>query len=123
MWIRVASDDHFNAQLATLEQRRLSDGALPLLGQTFALKDNIDAVGFSTTAGCPAYAYKPAEDATIAARLKAAGAILLGKTNSGSIRHRPGRYPLTARSLPKFVQSRIYFRRLQFRLGGGGGAR
>jgi allophanate hydrolase len=80
VWIRVASDDHFNAQLATLEQRRLSGDTLPLLGQTFALKDNIDAVGFPTTAGCPDYAYQPAEAAPVVARLKAAGAILFGKT-------------------------------------------
>ncbi|HSP01126.1 MAG TPA: allophanate hydrolase, partial [Thioalkalivibrio sp.] len=37
--------------------------------------------GFETTAGCPAYAYSPQEDATVVARLKAAGAVLIGKTN------------------------------------------
>ena len=54
---------------------------LPLYGVPFAAKDNIDAVGFETTAACPAYAYSPAEDANTIARLKAAGAVLIGKTN------------------------------------------
>jgi len=34
-----------------------------------------------TTAGCPAFAYVPAETAPIVRRLFAAGAVLLGKTN------------------------------------------
>ena len=34
-----------------------------------------------TTAACPAFAYSPAHDATAVARLRAAGAIIIGKTN------------------------------------------
>ncbi len=55
--------------------------ALPLCGVPVAVKDNIDAAGFSTTAACPAFAYTPARDATAVAKLKAAGAIVVGKTN------------------------------------------
>jgi allophanate hydrolase len=47
----------------------------------FALKDNIDVGGLPTTAACPAYAYLPERDAFVVARLRAAGAIPLGKTN------------------------------------------
>jgi allophanate hydrolase len=54
---------------------------LPLFGIPFAVKDNIDVAGMPTTAGCPAFAYTPAETAPIVARLLAAGAVLLGKTN------------------------------------------
>jgi allophanate hydrolase len=54
---------------------------LPLYGVPFALKDNIDALDLPTTAGCPAFSYSPAHDATAVARLRAAGAILIGKTN------------------------------------------
>lgn len=53
----------------------------PLWGIPFAVKDNIDVAGFETTAACPAFAYKPERDATSIARLKAAGAIVIGKTN------------------------------------------
>ncbi|WP_241649132.1 allophanate hydrolase [Paenirhodobacter populi] len=54
---------------------------LPLYGIPFAVKDNIDVAGLPTTAACPAYAYDPAADATTVARLTAAGAIVIGKTN------------------------------------------
>lgn len=54
---------------------------LPLWGIPFAVKDNIDAAGLPTTAACPAFAYTPAADAATVARLRAAGAIVIGKTN------------------------------------------
>jgi allophanate hydrolase len=55
--------------------------ALALYGVPFAVKDNIDALGLPTTAACPAFSYTPAHDATAVAKLRAAGAILIGKTN------------------------------------------
>ncbi len=55
--------------------------ALPLYGVPFAIKDNIDAAGLPTTAGCPAFSRVPETDATSVGRLRAAGAILVGKTN------------------------------------------
>ncbi|MBR2573184.1 MAG: allophanate hydrolase [Loktanella sp.] len=54
---------------------------LPLWGIPYVAKDNIDVAGLPTTAGCPAYAYDPKADATVIARLRAAGALLVGKTN------------------------------------------
>jgi Asp-tRNA(Asn)/Glu-tRNA(Gln) amidotransferase A subunit family amidase len=55
----------------------------PLHGIPIAVKDNYDTVDMRTTAGALAdYANdKPPKDATIVAKLRAAGAILLGKTN------------------------------------------
>ena len=53
----------------------------PLLGTTFAVKDNMDVTGLPTTAGCPAYSYTPARSAPAVQRLQDAGAILIGKTN------------------------------------------
>jgi allophanate hydrolase len=55
--------------------------ALPLYGVPFAVKDNIDVGGMPTTAACPAFAYTAKTDATSVARLRAAGAIVIGKTN------------------------------------------
>ncbi|WP_434056889.1 allophanate hydrolase [Bradyrhizobium tunisiense] len=54
---------------------------LPLYGVPVAVKDNIDALGFPTTAACPAFSTTPAHDSTAVARLRAAGAIIIGKTN------------------------------------------
>jgi allophanate hydrolase len=54
---------------------------LPLYGVPVAVKDNIDVAGIATTAACPAFSYTPSRDATAVARLRAAGAIPIGKTN------------------------------------------
>ncbi len=55
----------------------------PLHGIPIAVKDNFDTVDMRTTAGAAAdYANdKPPKDATMVAKLRAAGAIILGKTN------------------------------------------
>jgi allophanate hydrolase len=54
---------------------------LPLFGVPVAVKDNIDVEGLPTTAACPDFAYTPSHDATAVARLRAVGAIIIGKTN------------------------------------------
>ncbi len=54
---------------------------LQLWGVPFAVKDNIDVAGMPTTAACPAFAYSARHDAFVVARLRAAGAIPIGKTN------------------------------------------
>ncbi len=66
---------------ARAEARALKDKSLPLYGVPFAVKDNIDIAGLPTTAACPAFAYTPKADATCVARLRAAGAIPIGKAN------------------------------------------
>ncbi|MBK8022796.1 MAG: amidase [Chloroflexi bacterium] len=54
----------------------------PLWGIPVTLKDAWEVAGMRSTAGYPPLAdYVPSTDATVAARLRAAGAILLGKTN------------------------------------------
>jgi allophanate hydrolase len=55
--------------------------AKPLWGIPFAVKDNIDVAGMPTTAACPDYAYMPKTDATVVRLLRAAGALVIGKTN------------------------------------------
>jgi allophanate hydrolase len=53
----------------------------PLQGLTGAVKDNIDTLGWPTTAACPAFAHAPAAHAVVVQQLLDAGASLLGKTN------------------------------------------
>jgi len=63
------------------EARALASRDLPLYGIPVAVKDNIDVKGLPTTAACAAFAYQPGRDATAVARLRQAGAIVIGKTN------------------------------------------
>jgi amidase len=54
----------------------------PFHGVPFTIKENIDCTGSATTQGLPAFAAAmPAVDAPVVARMKAAGAIPLGRTN------------------------------------------
>lgn len=54
----------------------------PLHGVPVTIKDSFETAGMRTTSGLPARSgYVPKKDATVVARLKAAGAIVLGKTN------------------------------------------
>ncbi|OAA70490.1 urea amidolyase [Cordyceps fumosorosea ARSEF 2679] len=79
-WIAVATEDQIFTQWNELQALNRTD--LPLWGVPFAVKDNIDVAGFPTTAACPAFSRSPAErDAQVVAHLKAAGAIVIGKTN------------------------------------------
>jgi allophanate hydrolase len=79
--IFIAIRDETDA-IAEAERLAKKDAAsLPLFGVPVAVKDNIDAAGMPTTAACPAFSYQPARDATAVARLRAAGAIVIGKTN------------------------------------------
>ncbi|MEM9573965.1 MAG: amidase family protein, partial [Pseudomonadota bacterium] len=54
---------------------------MTLWGIPFVVKDNIDVVNIPTTAACPDYAYTPNKDAFAVARLRAAGALVIGKAN------------------------------------------
>ncbi|UJX44931.1 allophanate hydrolase [Xanthobacter sp. YC-JY1] len=79
MFITLREEADVLAEAAALEAASNTD--LPLYGVPVAVKDNIDVAGLPTTAACPAFAYVPERDATVVARLKAAGALIIGKTN------------------------------------------
>lgn len=79
-WIYILSAAELDDQLNALHARN-NAAQLPLYGIPFAVKDNIDVAGIPTTAACPAFTYIPNIDATSVARLKQAGAIVIGKTN------------------------------------------
>ena len=84
-WIMIVDDVTLKQQLEALadalERMNGKRSRLPLYGIPFAIKDNMDAAGLPTTAACPAFSHEAEEDASVVARLRAAGAILLGKTN------------------------------------------
>lgn len=88
-WISLADESQLAAQLGDLAQRARAFGgdvgdllaAMPLYGVPFAVKDNIDVAGLTTTAACPAFARTAARHASAVERLVAAGAVWFGKTN------------------------------------------
>ncbi len=70
------------ARVCDRERFHLGRPAGPLYGIPIALKDNIDTAGIRTTAGSQVFADRvPTRDAEVAARVKAAGAVCLGKLN------------------------------------------
>src|SRR5579863_6703829 len=94
----LARIDRFNPTLnafititseSALEQAREAEAEVnrgnwrgPLHGVPITLKDLFDTAGVRTTAGSAVFKDRiPAEDAEVVRRLKAAGAVLLGKTN------------------------------------------
>jgi len=87
----AASDDQFHAVIALSEDSARSAAAaqdageyaaLPLAGMPVLLKDNIETRELPTTAGSLLLAGNTTErDAPLVAQLRAAGALILGKTN------------------------------------------
>ena len=79
IFIALRAEADVLADARALQQA--GDKTLPLYGIPVSIKDNIDVKGLPTTAACPAYSYRPQNDATCVAKLREAGAIVLGKTN------------------------------------------
>ena len=84
---QASLNDELRALITTmdadaLQQAAAATGAGPLEGLTVAVKDNIDVAGAPTTAGSAFFADHVANsDATVSARLRAAGAVIIGKAN------------------------------------------
>ncbi|MGI5413056.1 amidase [Streptomyces chartreusis] len=82
------------AALAEAEaaDRELATGArLPLLGVPIAVKDDTDVAGEPTAFGCSGQFPPAAKDAEAVRRLRAAGAVIVGKTNTCEL----GQWPFT----------------------------
>lgn len=80
-WVWLDAD-HARDQAKVLDRHRESGGALgPLHGLPVGLKDIIDTAGIPTENGCALDRGRvPVRDAFVVERLKAAGAIVMGKT-------------------------------------------
>jgi amidase len=80
--ICVADFDRARAAARGADQARARGEDLPLLGIPVTVKESYNIAGLPTTWGMPPQAnFMPAEDAVQVSRLKAAGAVVLGKTN------------------------------------------
>lgn len=79
-WISLATEENLVHQWKIL-QSKSNKLDLKLYGVPIAVKDNIDALGFATTAACPSFSYSPTKDSTVVALLRDQGAIIIGKTN------------------------------------------
>ena len=81
-YLTVCRDEALQA--ARESEQALAKGEYrgPLHGVPFAVKDQLNTAGIRTTSGTPIFNdFVPEEDATVVAKLKSAGAILLGKLN------------------------------------------
>ncbi|MGI8671988.1 MAG: amidase, partial [Luteitalea sp.] len=75
-------EDRARARADLLDARGVDEPSLPLAGVPIALKDNLCVRGARTTAGSRMLErFVPPYDATVVARLEAAGAVLVAKTN------------------------------------------
>ena len=69
-----------------------ADDDLPLLGVPIAIKDDTDIAGLPTAFGCAGEFPTAEHDAEVVRRLRAAGAVIVGKTNTPEL----GQWPFTA---------------------------
>ncbi|PPF65052.1 allophanate hydrolase [Clavibacter michiganensis] len=81
IWISLRNEQDALDEAASIDARVAAGEILPLAGTVAAVKDNIDAAGFDTTAAAPSYRYRPDADSTAVGRLREAGSVVIGKTN------------------------------------------
>ena len=79
IWIAAPSEELIFPYLKRLGEPDFAEK--PLWGVPFAIKDCLDLAGTPTTSACPAFSYRPSENAETVQRLLNAGAIPVGKTN------------------------------------------
>src|SRR5437588_10449795 len=80
--ICVPDFDRARAAARRADQARARGEDRPLLGIPVTVKESYNIAGLPTTWGMPPHRdYVPVDDAAAVSRLKAAGAVILGKTN------------------------------------------
>lgn len=80
------------AEAAEADRRLAAGERLPLLGVPIAVKDDTDIAGMPTAFGCGGDFASKTEDAESVRRLRAAGAVIVGKTNTCEL----GQLPFTS---------------------------
>lgn len=77
---RVVLSDTARREAAAAQDRLDAGERLPLLGVPIAIKDDVDVAGQTTAYGSAAHGPAKADDAEVVRRLRAAGAVIIGKT-------------------------------------------
>ncbi len=88
---RIVRTEAARAEAAEADRRIAAGERLPLLGVPVAIKDDVDLAEHPTSFGCSGSFAAKAEDCEMVRRLRAAGAVIVGKTNTPEI----GLYPFT----------------------------
>ncbi len=104
------------ADAAAADRRRAAGGSAPLLGVPIAVKDDTDVAGVPTHYGTTGRVAAAGADAEVVRRLKAAGAVIVGKTNTCEL----GQWPFTGG--PGFGHTRNPWSRVHSPGGSSGGS-
>ena len=88
---RVIRPREARAEAAEADARRAAGERAPLLGVPIAIKDDMDLAGQATAFGCEGEFARKVADGEVARRLRAAGAVIVGKTTSPEF----GQWPIT----------------------------
>lgn len=88
---RVVRGEAARAEAAEADRRIEAGERLPLLGVPVAIKDDVDLAEHPTSFGCSGPFVDKSEDCEMVRRLRDAGAVIVGKTNTPEI----GLYPFT----------------------------
>jgi amidase len=113
---RVVLTESALADAAEADRRRAAGDTAPLLGIPIAVKDDVDVAGVPTAFGTEGYVRPATHDAEVVRRLKAAGAVIVGKTNTCEL----GQWPFT--SGPGFGHTRNPWSRRHTPGGSSGGS-
>ena len=104
------------ADAAMVDRRRAAGEQAPLLGIPIAVKDDVDVAGVPTMFGAAGRVRTSVADAEVVRRLRTAGAVIVGKTNTCEL----GQWPFT--SGPAFGHTRNPWSRNHTPGGSSGGS-
>lgn len=113
---RVVLTESALAEAAEADRRRAAGETAPLLGIPIAVKDDVDIAGVPTSFGAAGRIRPATEDSEVVRRLRAAGAVIVGKTNCCEL----GQWPFT--SGPAFGHTRNPWSRKHTPGGSSGGS-